>query len=137
MALNVELLRNSFQLVVERNPDLTKRFYEILFERYPTLAPMFPVGRRGVQAQMLASALSAVMDHLDDASWLTAQLSALGTRHLDYGVTAEMYGWVGDALLTTLAEVAGPDWTPELKQAWTDAYGAIVSLMLQPARAAE
>ena len=137
MALDVELLRSSFLLVVERNPDLTQRFYEILFERYPQLAPMFPVGRRATQAQMLASALGAVMDHLEDASWLSAQLGSLGTKHVEYGVTEEMYGFVGDALLATLAEVAGADWTPALKQAWTDAYGAIVSLMLRPAQAAE
>lgn len=48
---------------------------------------------------------------------------------MGYGVTGEMYDWVGDALITTLAEAAGNAWTAELYLAWSEAYGAIVSLM--------
>jgi hemoglobin-like flavoprotein len=44
-------------------------------------------------------------------------------------VTAEMYGWVGDSLIAALSEALGPEWTPAHERAWTDAYGAIVSLM--------
>jgi hemoglobin-like flavoprotein len=40
-----------------------------------------------------------------------------------------MYGWVGASLLETLESVAGDAWTPELAQAWSDAYGAVASLM--------
>jgi hemoglobin-like flavoprotein len=82
---------------------------------------------------MLRDALVAVMDHLEDAPWLQTELGALGRKHVDYGVTPEMYAWVGDALLRTLAEVAGDDWNPELHQAWGEAYGAIASLMQAPA----
>jgi hemoglobin-like flavoprotein len=78
---------------------------------------------------MLTEALMAVVDHLEDPTWLEQQLGALGAKHVGYGVTAEMYDWVGDALLATLAEVAGTAWTPAVAQAWTDAYGAIVNLM--------
>ena len=134
MSLNVQLLRDSFELVVERSPHLTHRFYEILFERYPQTQAMFPVERRASQEGMLTGALVAVMDHLEDAPWLTSTLHALGAKHIDYGVTDEMYGWVGDALLRTLAEVAGSAWTPETEAAWTAAFGAIAGLMQEGAR---
>lgn len=130
MALNTELLRQSFELVAEREPQLTTRFYGILFERYPQSKAMFEPSRRAQQAEMLQAALIAVLDHLEDASWLEETLGGLGARHVGYGVEDEMYGWVGECLLATLAEVAGDAWTPELAQAWTDAYGAIQSLML-------
>jgi hemoglobin-like flavoprotein len=136
MSLNVQLLRQSFELVVERSPNLTHRFYEILFERYPQTEPMFPKNRRARQEGMLTEALVAVLDHLEDAPWLTGTLQALGAKHLDYGVTDEMYGWVGDALLRTLAEVAGDAWTPALAEAWGDAYGAIARLMQAGAKQA-
>ncbi len=129
MSLNTELLTSSFELVIERQPELTTRFYEILFERYPQAKPLFGRNTQPAQAQMLAEALAAVIEHLEDAPWLAHNLGALGARHADYGVTEEMYAWVGDALLATLAEVAGDDWSPALAQAWTDAYGAIASLM--------
>jgi hemoglobin-like flavoprotein len=129
MALDVGMLRQSFELVLERNPNLTARFYDVLFERYPQAKPLFGRNSRPAQEQMLASALTAVMDHLDDAPWLQQTLRALGEKHKEYGVTAEMYGWVGDALLSVLAEAAGPDWSPALRAQWTEAYGAIVSMM--------
>jgi hemoglobin-like flavoprotein len=130
MALNVPLLRESFDVVASANPKFITRFYEILWERYPQTQPMFPAGNRDRQAEMLTGALVAVLDHLEDAPWLQETLGALGTKHVEYGVTREMYDWVGASLLATLAEVAGPNWNPELNAAWAEAYGAIVSLMV-------
>lgn len=134
MALNVPLLRESFALVAEREPELTARFYTQLFSRYPQAESLFGRNTRVKQQQMLRDALVAVMDHLEDAPWLTEQLTALGKKHVDYGVTEEMYGWVGESLLATLAEIAGSDWTDELQEAWTEAYGAISGLMLEGAK---
>lgn len=133
MALNVALLTESFELVVSRNPSLTARFYEHLFAKYPAAQAMFHRKPLASQEKMLSEALAAVIGHLEDAPWLSATLGALGEKHQGYGVSSEMYGWVGDALMTTLREVAGRDWTDAHEQAWTDAFGAIVSLM-DPAR---
>jgi len=130
MALNVSLLRESFQVVATANPAFTGRFYEILFERYPQARSMFPPSGLARQAEMLNAALVAVLDHLEDAPWLVDTLGALGAKHVGYGVTREMYDWVGASLLATLAEVAGAQWPPELNAAWAEAYGVIVSLML-------
>lgn len=136
MALNVPLLRQSFELVVERQPQITPRFYEILFERYPAARPLFARNAPERQQKMLQDALVAVVENLENAPWLRQTLGAIGRKHLDYGVTDEMYDWVGDALLATLAEIAGDAWTPELKAAWADAYGAIVALALEGANEA-
>ena len=128
MSLDPSILRASFDIVIDRRPDLTLRFYEILFAKYPQLQRLF--GRdRGVQSKMLAEALAAVLDHLEDAPWLTKTLGALGAKHVGYGVTNEMYDQVGDALLATLAEVAADDWTALVAEQWTMAFGAIASLM--------
>src|SRR5690349_3797469 len=64
MTLGPTILRDSFELIIDRRPDLTVRFYVILFERFPALAPMFRRDRAG-QARMLAGAIAAVPDHLD------------------------------------------------------------------------
>jgi len=133
MGLNVDLLRSSFELVASRQPMITPRFYEILFERYPQARPLFSRNAPEKQQQMLQDALGAVLDHLEDAPWLVTTLGNLGKKHVEYGVTHEMYDWVGASLLATLAEIAGADWSPELAGAWTDAYGAIAGLMQQGA----
>ncbi|HEU4538703.1 MAG TPA: globin domain-containing protein [Polyangiaceae bacterium] len=136
MALNVPLLRKSFDLVVERQPQITPRFYEILFERYPAARPLFSRNAPERQQQMLQEALVAVVENLENAPWLSQTLGAIGRKHLDYGVTDEMYDWVGDALLRTLGEIAGDAWTPELKAAWAEAYGALVTMALAGANEA-
>jgi hemoglobin-like flavoprotein len=136
MGLNVPLLRSSFALVVERQPQLTHRFYEILFERHPAAKPLFSRNSAAKQEKMLTDALAAVMDHLEDAPWLVSTLDGLGAKHKGYGVTDEMYDWVGGSLLATLGEVAGPDWSPELAGAWAEAYGAIAGLMKKGAATA-
>jgi len=135
MSLDVVALKESFELVVERSPLLVGRFYEILFERYPATRSMFVRNSPEKQERMLTGALVAVIDHLEDAPWLVSTLHGLGAKHVDYGVSDEMYGWVGECLLATLAEVAGSDWTPRYQKAWQDAYGAISGLMLAGAKA--
>src|SRR4029079_19743810 len=67
MSLNVPLLRSSFELVVERQPQLTHRFYEILLARYTEAEQLFVRHSSAAQEKMLTDALVAVMDHLEDA----------------------------------------------------------------------
>ncbi len=68
MSLNVELLRSSFELVAQRQPKITPRFYELLFERYPQVKPLFGRNAATQQQEMLQEALVAVLDHIEDAS---------------------------------------------------------------------
>jgi hemoglobin-like flavoprotein len=134
MSLDVDALRESFALVAERAPDLTHRFYDQLFLRYPQVQSLFGRNSKPKQERMLTEALVAVLEHLEQPVWLTDTLHALGAKHVGYGVTDEMYDMVGVALLATLAEVAGPAWTPRTEAAWKEAYGAIAGLMMDGAR---
>jgi len=104
MSLNVPVLRASFALVAERQPQVTRRFYEVLFERYPPGAPAVRRTSMPAQEKMLTEALVAVLDRIEDGAWLTETLKRMGAKHEGYGVTSEMYEWVGASLLATLAE---------------------------------
>jgi len=134
MSLNAALLRSSLELVAAREPQITRRFYEILFERYPQSKPLFGRNSLEKQQKMLQDALVAVVEHVEDATWLTTNLHALGAKHAGYGVTREMYDWVGECLLATLAEIAAEAWSKEIERAWSDAYTAIAGLMLEGAQ---
>ena len=131
MALDAQLLRNSFNLAVVRQPDLTHVFYEQLFARYPAARPLFVRADMAVQEQMLGEALVAVLDHLEDVPWLQSTLGGLGAKHAGYGVTPNMYDWVGDVLVTTLARANGEQWTAAHTAGWQEAYGAIAAMMLE------
>src|SRR5689334_10181385 len=100
--LNVSLLRDSLARATEREALITPRFYEILFTRYPQVRPLFGRNASERQQQMLQEALVAVLDHLDDSRWLQTTLGGMGAKHIDYGVSDEMYPWVGECLIATL-----------------------------------
>ncbi len=132
--MNVALLRQSFEIVVGRAPDLTHRFYDELFATHPETRPLFSRQTRDRQEKMLDEVLAAVVEHLEDAPWLTGKLRVLGAKHVGYGVTDDMYAFFGEALLTTLARAAGDEWTEAHRSAWTEAYDAVASLMKAGAR---
>lgn len=79
---------------------------------------------------MLQEAVLAAVDHLEDAAWLTDTIGAIGAKHVANGVTAEMYPWVGESLVASLAEQCGDRWTPAHEAAWLRTWGALQSLAL-------
>lgn len=129
MAVDVTALRQNLELLLDRCPDLAKHFYDTLFARYPSVRPLFQQNFRNVQERMFLTALSSAVDLLADRGRLVESLSALGAKHAHFGVTDEMYDWFGDALLRTLSEATGPDWTPSLEENWAEAYATIAALM--------
>jgi hemoglobin-like flavoprotein len=130
MAADVQVLRSSFDRALARQPDLTHVFYQDLFTRHPSARQLFEQTDMAAQEQMLAEALVAVMDHLEDVEWLQTTLAGLGAKHAGYGVTNEMYDWVGESLVATLAKANGQDWNAAQAAGWQEAYGGIVSMML-------
>lgn len=133
--MDKELLATSLALVDHDEDGLTRRFYEILFERHPEVRPMFGADI-GPQASMLRGAIIAVLDHLDDAAWLSVTLGSLGVRHASWGVTEPMYAAVASCMIAAMEELGGPGWTPDMTTAWRDALTAVAGLMLAGAEAA-
>jgi hemoglobin-like flavoprotein len=58
-------------------------------------------------------------------------VQALGRRHAGYGVEDRHYAVVESALLWTLKEGLGSEFTPEVEDAWRTAYGVLASTMKQ------
>lgn len=129
MALDIAAIHESFELIATREPELAGRFYDILFTRYPAVKSLFSADL-SLQQEMLTEALVSVVDHLEDAPWLQENLAGLGQRHRQYGVTDDLYPAVAECLLETFTQIGGPDWTPEMERAWTEALHAITTMMM-------
>lgn len=132
----VTLIRSTFERALTEAPDLVERFYAKLFTNHPELKALF--GRRSAKAQadMLAQALIAVVEHLEDPKWLVSTLAPMGDKHRTYGVKDEMYGAVAGTLLATLDEACGPAWTPAAQKAWGDALTFVAKTMIAGTAAA-
>ncbi len=133
MSLQVELLETSFAQIRPRLDEFGESFYTNLFTTYPEAKPLFSDTSMAIQHQKLTQSLELAVDNLNNPDVLSEALKDMGARHVNYGTLPEHYPLVGDALLQTFEEYLGSEWTPEVKQAWTDAYGAITQLMLDGA----
>lgn len=133
MSLNVELLTRSFAQVRDRSSEFTTKFYSNLFADHPELQPMFANTQMEEQKKKLFDSLALVIDNLQAPDVLSATLKGLGTKHVKYGVLPLHYPMVGGSLLKTFESFLGSNWTPEVKQAWVDAYTAVAQLMLEGA----
>lgn len=83
---------------------------------------------------MLMSVLGSAVRGLSNPAPLVPVLKDMGRRHVAYGVRDEHYPTVGNALLWTLEQGLGADFTPEVGIAWAEAYGLLSGLMLEGAR---
>jgi len=103
-------------------------FYDRLFEIAPEVRSMFPQDM-AEQKKKLMAMLGTAVGGLNKLDAILPAVKALGQRHKGYGVTAAHYAPVGAALLWTLEKGLGPDFTPEVKAAWTETYTTLAGAM--------
>ncbi len=130
----VEIIRASFERVAPEAEALGRHFYAVLFSAAPETRDLFPVNME-VQRSRLLRALVHVVQMVDRPDELVPFLEQLGRDHRKFGVLAEHYDAVGAALVSTIGHFAGDAFTPEVKTAWTDAYGVVADAMRTAAAA--
>ena len=73
--------------------------------------------------------LAFAVDGLPRIEEIVPAVEDMGRRHAGYGVKDAHYSAVGSALLWTLEQSLGSGFTPEVKEAWTAAYGILAATM--------
>ena len=125
----IKAIQESFAKVVPISEQAAALFYGRLFEIAPSVKPLFR-GDMTEQGRKLMATLAVVVNGLTNLETILPAASALAKRHVGYGVKPIHYPIVGEALLWTLQRGLGADWTPELAEAWTDAYGVLSDYMI-------
>lgn len=133
--VDVGRLKGSWNKVATFGDQVPLRFYSRLFVMAPESRELFPLSM-SAQRDRLVTALGYTVSHVDDLERLVPYLQQLGRDHRRFGVSARHYGLVADALLATLADFLGPEWTPDLAQDWADAYSLVATTMIDAAEAA-
>jgi len=135
VSMNLDALETSFDLIAPRGDELMDIFYSRLFAAAPSVEPLFAHVDLRRQKGMLLAALVLLRKSLRDLDAIVPKLRELGARHVAYGAVPEHYPVVGAVLLTSMAEVAGPAWTQEYEDAWSEAYGIVAGVMVEGAAA--
>jgi hemoglobin-like flavoprotein len=129
----IHLIKKTWRLLRDIDPQLLGDvFYKRLFLKHPSVRFMFK-GPMEHQHQKFVSMLSFIVARLDHPEAVKSELVAMAKRHEGYGVKPAHYQPVGDALLWTLEQGLGREWTEEVAQAWQACYQTLTQAMLEKA----
>ena len=128
----IALVQKSFADVVPIAEDAAAIFYDQLFKIAPQTRPLFK-GDMREQGRKLMGMLATVVNGLHKLDTILPAARALATRHVQYGVTADHYAPVGEALIATLRAGLGASFDPKTEDAWRAAYAALSNVMIDAA----
>ncbi len=124
----IELVQGTFTQVAPIADKAAEIFYSKLFEKDPSLKPMFK-GDMKDQGKKLMSMIGTAVNGLNNLEAVVPAVQNLGKGHVAYGVQDKHYDTVGEALLETLDAGLGDAFTAEVKDAWTEVYTVLATTM--------
>ncbi len=129
-AEQIKHIKTTWRMIRNIDPSLIgDLFYSKLFADTPSLRQLFPK-KMDDQYRKLVDMLNIVVARLERLDVLTTDIADMAQRHVGYGVRPAHYKLVGNALLWTLQQGLGKDWTPEVKDAWVECYTTLSNTMI-------
>jgi hemoglobin-like flavoprotein len=130
----IDAVKTSFARVLPISDQAGMLFYDRLFTLDPSLRPLFK-GDIAAQSKKLMQMIAVAVGSLDRLETIVPAVEALGVRHKTYGVDDSHYDTVAAALLWTLEQGLGSEFTPEVAASWGAAYTVLSDTMKTAARA--
>jgi hemoglobin-like flavoprotein len=124
-----QLVQASFARLAPSADAVAEMFYRELFALDPGLRKLFR-GDLARQGQKLMSMLSTAIANLDRLQAIVPAVRDLGRRHAGYGVEPADYQTIARALIATLEQGLGSDFTPALRDAWASCYRVLAGEMM-------
>lgn len=123
--MDAAAILRSFDLVAERG-DAVGMVYARLFAAHPEMEKLFVCDTTGaVGGNMLAEAVSAILDFIDRDSYGSNLMRSEIVNHENLGVPRAVFPAFFAAMRDALAELLGDAWTVEFEAAWVALLGRI------------
>lgn len=128
----IEIVKSTAPVLKQHGKTITTRMYEIMFDQYPEVKTQFDQSAQanGTQPAKLANAVYSYATHIDDLQGLKAMVDKIAHRHVDSHVLPQQYPIVGECLLQAIKDVLQDAATPEVMQAWTEAYQLLAEVFI-------
>ena len=124
----IKLINSSFATINYTREQSAKIFYDRLFVLAPEARRLFTADLDS-QGKKLMDTLAIAVTAARNPESLKLLLEDTAKRHVQYGATGHYYTLVGEALLWTLEQQLGRDFTPALSAAWSELYKHIADAM--------
>lgn len=125
--IQIHLVQRSFGKAATRKRQIAALFYDRLLELDPTLRPMFK-GDMEEQGRKFMRMLALIVSNLHQPEELKRRIQSMSQRHIVHGVKPEHYETVSAALLWSLEQGLGKEFTPAMREAWQSAYSIIAEI---------
>lgn len=127
MDLQLEL-QSSMNHMLEDEEGFAQIFYDKVFTLAPHVRALFRNNMTD-QGRLLTHMLGGIVYSLSRPEHLKRGLAKLGQSHVHYGVKAEYYPIVKQAMLETIDQVLGEVKTPQTMKAWSAALDYVIDAM--------
>ncbi|MCM3162071.1 NO-inducible flavohemoprotein [Metabacillus litoralis] len=128
----IEIVKSTAPVLAERGTEITTHFYKSLFKDYPELLNIFNHAnqKQGRQQAALANTVYAAATYIDQLEVLLPAVKQIAHKHRSLNVKKEHYPIVGEYLLKAIKEVLGDAATPDIIEAWGEAYQVIAQVFI-------
>ncbi len=127
-----EIVKSTAPVLKEHGEAITKVFYKLLFKNHPEMMDIFNMTnqKKGDQPKVLANAIFQYACHIDKLALLGDAVESIAQKHTSLSISKEMYPIVGENLLKAIKEVLKDAATPEIINAWAEAYNDLAVIFI-------
>ncbi|MBQ4844649.1 NO-inducible flavohemoprotein [Pseudoalteromonas sp. MMG005] len=128
----IALVKSTIPLLSQAGTAVTAHFYDRMFTHNPELKDIFNMSNQqsGKQHFALFNALAAYATHIDNLPVLAAAVERINHKHASLNILPHHYDIVGLHLIETLKELAPNEFTPDIEQAWREAYALLADVFI-------
>ena len=125
----IDTVKATIPVLKEHGLAITSRMYDVLFEKYPETRSLFN-SAPDEQPKILAGAIAAYAMNIDNLGALNDAVGRMAEAHVRTQVKPEHYPMVGDAVLIAMKDVLGEAATPEIIDAWKEAFFFLADILI-------
>ncbi|GGF77723.1 flavohemoprotein [Paracoccus acridae] len=128
----IAVVKATVPALEQHGPLITETMYRRLF-RNADIAALFNQAnqKKGTQRLALAQAVLAYAQNIENLSVLGAAVERIAQKHIGYAILPEHYPFVAEALVGAMEEVLGDAATPDILQAWGEAYWFLADFLIE------
>lgn len=123
------IIKSTAPVLKEHGEAITTAMYKIMFAKYPETEALFKDAEPD-QYKKLAAMVYAYAANIDKLDTLQSGIDKVAQIHVDVNILPKHYPMVGESLLAAIKEVLGDAATPEIMNAWEEAYGFLAKVFI-------
>lgn len=128
----IHIVKATVPALEARGLDIVRRMYDRMFQN-DMIRDLFNQshhGETGSQPKALATAILAYAQHIDQLAALAPAVERIAQKHVGLQILPEHYPHVAEALLGAIQDVLGDAATPDVLNAWGEAYWFLAHVLI-------